>query len=91
MAVGISQHQGFTAENVGSVRVGFGGAAEGGEQGAGTLEMAGDRSPVLECGDTKTGRLEPPGRQIQGQVMPPFPKRNKMCRPFCIPGHSVLR
>lgn len=48
-----------------------------GEQGAGTREMAGDRSPVLECGDIKIGRWEPPGKQIQGQVMPPFPKQTK--------------
>lgn len=40
-----------------------------GEQGAGMPETAGDGAPVLECGDIKIVRWEPPGRQIQGQVL----------------------
>ena len=48
-----------------------------GEQDAGTPEMAGDGGPVLESGDIKILRWEPPGRQIQGQVMPPLPKQRK--------------
>lgn len=48
-----------------------------GEQGSGTPETAGDGGPLLQCGDIKRVRWEPPGRQIQGQVMPPLPKQRK--------------
>lgn len=53
------------------------GCAGAGELGSGTLEMVERGGSVPECGDIKVVRWEPPGRQIQGQVMPPLPKQNK--------------
>lgn len=76
VAVGISQHQGLTFTwGCGKWLRGFAGA---GELGSGTLEMVGGGSPVLECGNIKIVRWEPPGRQIQGQVMAyTLPKQRK--------------
>lgn len=39
--------------------------------------MVGGGGRVLECGDIKILRWEPPGRQIRGQVMPTRPKQRK--------------
>lgn len=75
VAVGISQHQGFTFSwGYGKWLSGFAGA---GELDSGTPEMVGGGSPALECEDIKIVRWEPPGRQIQGQVMPLLPKQRK--------------
>lgn len=48
------------------------------EQDVGTSVMAGDGGPVLEHDINKIVRLEPSGRKIQGQIMPPLPKQEKM-------------
>lgn len=45
--------------------------------GSRTLEMVGGGGPVLECENIKIVRWEPPGWQIQGQVMPTLPKQRK--------------
>lgn len=92
VAVGTSQHQGVTFSWGCGKWMSF---AEAGELGSGTLKMVGGGGPVLECGDIKIVRWEPPGRQIQGWVMPTLPKQRKKwdeeCKPFGIPGHSILR
>lgn len=75
VAVGISQNQGFTFSwGYGKWLSGFAGA---GELDSGTPEMVGGGGPALECEDIKIVRWEPPGRQIQGQVMPLLPKQRK--------------